>query len=467
MSLASNKHDNHSSEGHFKQYGKSFQEKIFQGLLHDHTWAAQMVEVMDPTFFEIKYLNYLTEKYFGYHKKYRCFPTMSLLVSIIREDLTQGNDAVLREQIVEYLHRVKSNPDHGDLSYVKEKSLDFCKRQAFKEALESSVNLIHDGQFENVLTIMKEAVSVGMPSSTGHDFFEDIEARFVKVNRRVCPTGISELDRKDILNGGLGRGEIGVVTANTGVGKSHYLVAMGANALRRGKNVVHYTFELTETAVGIRYDSNLCDIDSNEVQDNKDRVLSKYKDMELGRLIIKEYPTGTATVQTIRNHIEKLKLKSFMPSLIVIDYADIMRSSKSYDSLRHELKLIYEELRNLAMELNIPVWTASQANRDSAKSEVVGLENMSEAYGKAMVADVVISLSRKPLEKSTGAGRLFVAKNRAGRDGLLFPIEMDTAKSKIRVLDEEDLDLREVAKNDAASMKSLLKTKWKEVQQDQ
>ena len=98
---------------------------------------------------------------------------------------------------------------------------------------------------------MKEAVSVGMPSSTGHDFFEDIEARFVKVNRRVCPTGIPEIDKKDVLNGGLGRGEIGVITANTGVGKSHFLVAMGANALRSGKNVVHYTFELTETAVGL------------------------------------------------------------------------------------------------------------------------------------------------------------------------------------------------------------------------
>lgn len=467
MTVMADKNNLVSTENHFKQYGKSFQEKIFQGLLHDHSWAAQMIEVMNPEFFEIKYLNYLTEKYFNYHKKYRCFPTLGLLVSIIREDLTQGNDAVLREQIVEYLHRVKANPDTGDLSYVKDKSLDFCKRQAFKEALESSVNLIHDGQFENVLSIMKEAVSVGMPSSTGHDFFEDIEARFVKVNRRVCPTGIPEIDKKDVLNGGLGRGEIGVITANTGVGKSHFLVAMGANALRSGKNVVHYTFELTETAVGLRYDSNLCNVPSNEVQDNKDSVLSKYEKMELGRLIIKEYPTGTATVQTIRNHIEKLKLKSFMPSLIVIDYADIMRSSKSYDSLRHELKLIYEELRNLAMEMNIPIWTASQANRDSAKSDVVGLENMSEAYGKAMVADVVLSLSRKPMEKSTGIGRLFVAKNRAGRDGLLFPVNIDTARSKIEVLDETELDLREVTKNDAASMKSLLKTKWKEVQQDQ
>ena len=171
-------------------------------------------------------------------------------------------------------------------------------------------------------------------------------------------------------------------------------------------------------------------------------------------------------MQTIRNHIEKLKLKEFMPSLIVIDYADIMRSSRQYDSLRHELKLIYEELRNLAMELNIPVWTASQANRDSAKSDVVGLENMSEAYAKAMVADVVISLSRKPMEKSTGVGRLFVAKNRAGRDGLLFPIKMDTARSKVEFLDEEDLNLREVAENDARTMKNLLKAKWKEVQQD-
>jgi replicative DNA helicase len=455
-----------NSNSQFKQYGKQFQEKIFQSLLHDHTWAAQMIEVMSPEFFELKYLHYLTEKYFKYHERYKCFPTLGLLVSIIREDLSQGNDVVLREQIVEYLYRIKSNPDHGDLQYVKDKSLDFCKRQAFKAALQESVNLIHDGQFENVLTIMKNAVSVGMPSSTGHDFFEDIEARFIKVNRRVCPTGMPELDRKDILNGGLGRGEIGVVTANTGVGKSHWLVAMGANALRHGKNVVHYTFELTETAVGLRYDSNLCNIPSNEVQDNKNHVLSKYEDRELGRLIIKEYPTGTATVQTIRNHIEKLKFKEFMPNLIIIDYADIMRSSRQYDSLRHELKLIYEELRNLAMEMSIPVWTASQANRDSAKSDIVGLENMAEAYGKAMVADVVISLSRKPMEKSSGVGRLFVAKNRAGRDGLVFPIKMDTARSIIEFLDEEDLDLREVTENDARTMKNLLKAKWKEVQQD-
>ena len=244
---------------------------------------------------------------------------------------------------------------------------------------------------------------------------------------------------------------------------SHFLVALGANAMRVGKNVVHYTFELTETAVGIRYDSNLCGVASNDVPDSKDLIKKRYSDLELGRLIIKEYPTGSASVMTIRNHLEKLMMKNFIPSVVIIDYADVMRSSRQYDSLRHELKLIYEELRNLSMDMNIPIWTASQANRASSTADVVGLENMSEAYGKAMVADVVLSLSRKPLEKDKGTGRIFIAKNRAGRDGVLFPVHIDTARSKIDILDPTELSLNEAVTQDESTMKDLLKQKWKEV----
>ena len=422
-----------------------------------------MVEVMDPTFFDVRYLEYLSDKFFAYFRKYKCFPTLGLLVTIVRDDLSDNDDSILRDQIVQFLHRVKSGNDLGDLGFVKDKTLDFCRKQAFKDALEQAVDLIQTEKFESVLTLMKTAVSVGLPSSNGHDFFEDAEARFVKINRQVCPTGLARLDAPDILRGGLGRGEIGVVTANTGVGKSHWLVAMGANAMKAGKNVLHYTFELTEHAVGLRYDANLCNMPVNEIQDKKEEVLNIYEKMDLGRLIIKEYPTGSASAITIRNHIEKLMLKGFVPSIIIVDYADIMRSTKSYDSLRHELKLVYEELRNLAMEMNIPVWTASQANRDSANSDIVGLENMSEAYGKAMVADVVISLSRKAAEKSTGSGRLFVAKNRAGRDGLVFPIHIDTSKSTFDILDESSMTLDEAVKQTNSEMKDLLRQKWKEV----
>ena len=450
--------------GQFAHYNKPFQEKIFQGLLTDLNWAAQMVEVMRPDFFELRYLEYLCDKYFNYFREYRCFPTQSLLISIIKDALSEDGDVILRDQIVSYLIRMRENPNPGDIAYVKEKSLDFCKRQAFKEALEQSVELISSDNFESVISLMKNAVSIGMPNTVGHDFFEDIEARFQKIDRCVCPTGIPELDAKDILAGGLGRGEIGVVTANTGVGKSHFLVQMGANAMRHGKNVLHYTFELTEQAVGIRYDSNLCNIPSSDVVDHKKQVKEFYENNEdLGRLMIKEYPTGAASVTTIRNHIEKLALRNFKPSLILIDYADIMRSTRQYDSLRHELKLIYEELRNLAMELRIPVWTASQANRDSANSDIVGLENMSEAYGKAMVADLVVSLSRKATEKATGMGRIFIAKNRAGKDGILFPIHIDTARSSIKVIDSEAATLSEARQDEQKEAKDLIRKKWKEI----
>jgi replicative DNA helicase len=453
-----------NTEKNFSKYGKNFQEKVFQSMLSDRTWAAQMIEVMDPSFFDVKYLGFLCESYFAYYEKYKCFPTLQLLITIVKEKFQNNTDTILRDQIIEYLTRMKTNPDLGDIEYVKDKSLEFCKRQVFKEALEKSVQMIQTENYDSVLGIMKDAIAAGLPASQGHDFFEDMEARFVKINRQACPTGLSRLDEKDILRGGLGRGEIGVLTAPTGVGKSHFLVAMGANAMRAGKNVVHYTFELTETDVGLRYDSNLCDIPSNEVLDKKEEVIEKYKGMDLGRLVIKEYPTGSATVNTIRTHIEKLSLKGFVPSLVVVDYADVMRSSRKMESLRHELKLVYEELRNLAMDLGVPIWTASQANRDASNSDVVGLENMSEAYGKAMVADVVLSLSRKPTEKALGTGRLFVAKNRAGRDGILFPINIDTAKSKFFILDETELTLQEVITQDKMDLKEQLRKKWNEIQ---
>tara|TARA_Y100000592_G_C5471051_1_gene319534 strand:- start:332 stop:1702 length:1371 start_codon:yes stop_codon:yes gene_type:complete len=452
-----------SLEKNFSKFGKPFQEKVFQSMLSDQPWAAQMIEVVDPDYFDLRYLSYLCQKYFSYYNKYKTFPTLTILITIIKEDLTKSKDIVLRDQIIEYLHRMKTNPDMGDLQYVKDKSLEFCKRQAFKEALEQSVELIQTEKYESVLGIMKNAISVGMPNSTGHNFFDDIEARFVQINRQVCPTGLERIDAQDILRGGLGRGELGVIAANTGVGKSHFLVAMGCAAMRAGKNVIHYTFELSEHETGKRYDSHLCNIPSNEVIERKREVVSKYEKMELGKLIIKEYPTGSASVLTLRNHIEKLTLKGMKPSLVTVDYADVMKSSKSYDSLRHELKLIYTELRNLAVDLQIPIWTASQANKDSSKTDVVGLENLGECYGKAQVADVVLSISRKPMEKSTGGGRIFVAKNRAGKDGLLFPINIDTSMSKFTILDETELTLNEAVSQDQSSMKQKLKEKWNEV----
>jgi replicative DNA helicase len=360
---------------------------------------------------------------------------------------------------------MKANPDAGDLVYVKEKSLEFCRKQALKKALESAVDQMQANKYESIVETIKKAVQVGTAPSVGHDFFNEMDARFTKLKRDTIPTRLPELDKKEILNGGSGKGELLCVVGASGSGKSHWLTMIGANALREGKNVLHYTFELSETAVGIRYDSNLCDMDSNEVMDRKEEVVKSYEDMRLGRLFIKEYPTNTASVYTLKSHIERLDLKGFKPDIVIIDYADIMRSSRQFDSLRHELKLVYEELRGLAMEIGVPIWTASQSNKEGANSDVIDMTNMSEAYGKAMICDVIVSVSRRPHEKAGGWGRLYVAKNRAGRDGLVYPVKINTARSKFEITGESDAP-DTAASSDEEVQKQALKAKWKELKSE-
>jgi len=178
-----------------------------------------MLEVFDVQYFELKYLQFLADRYFAYAKKYKVFPTLQLLVTIIRDELKTGTDTILRDQIIEYLQRMKSNPDPGDLKYVKEKSLDFCRKQALKAALENAVDQMRDDKYEQIVDGIKKAVLVGTTPSVGHDFFNDFEARFTRLSRKSVATGLSELDKKDIMNGGLGCGELGVIMASTGVGK--------------------------------------------------------------------------------------------------------------------------------------------------------------------------------------------------------------------------------------------------------
>ena len=203
----------------FGTYGKSFQEKIMQALLTDSKFAEQMMEVFDTSYFELKYLQFLADRYFGYSKKYKVFPTLQLLVTIIREDLKVGTDIILRDQIIEYLQRMKANPDPGDLQFVREKSLEFCRKQALKKALEDAVDQMAANKYESIVESIRKAVQVGTAPSVGHDFFNEMDARFTRLKRDTIPTGLAELDRKEILNGGSGKGELLCVVGGSGSGK--------------------------------------------------------------------------------------------------------------------------------------------------------------------------------------------------------------------------------------------------------
>jgi hypothetical protein len=227
---------------------------------------------------------------------------------------------------------------------------------------------------------------------------------------------------------------------------------MGAYAILKGKNVVHYTLELNERVTGIRYDSNLTGIPSTDCSDRKEEIRQFFLDNgpDLGRLIIKQLPAKSTTVNTLRAHIEKLRIKEFNPDMIILDYAGIMRSTEHHDILRQELKQIIQEVRDLAEEMDIPIWTALQSNKEGANSEYVDLTNMAEAYAQAHIADFVIGVTRKALNKASGFGTLFVAKNRAGVDGILYKIHLDTSRSKLKILSESEAEAIESALADGA-----------------
>lgn len=204
----------------FGNLGKSFQEKVMQALLTDRNWATQFIEVFNvEETLEPVYLKLIANKYINYYHNYKEFPTMELLITIIKDDLSNNQDLVLREQCYAFLQKVIKNENGNDLPWVKEKAFTFCRQQLLKKALSDSVDIILTDKYETVVDIMKNAIAAGMASSPGHDYNNDIDARYSETFRHPVRTGIPELDEKRIMGGGLGAGEIGIVCAPSGVGK--------------------------------------------------------------------------------------------------------------------------------------------------------------------------------------------------------------------------------------------------------
>jgi len=417
----------------FSRYGKQFQESLAQMILEDRPFADQIEEVLDVQFFELNYLRVFTSKIFDYRKKYNVHPTKKIVASILRTELENLNDAA-QKQVRDYFARICVR-DVQDTQYIRETSLDFCKKQKLKEALMKSVDLIQNSSFDEVLKVIDDALKLGTDNNFGHEFLKDFELRYEVKARSPVSTGWEKID--SLMKGGLGSGELGVVIAPTGAGKSMALAHVGSQAIKSGKNVVHYTLELSESITGQRYDSCISGIPLNSLFHQKDEVLEQISDLG-GSLIIKEYPTKTASTNTLRNHLEKLKKRNHKVDMILVDYADLLRSTINFKEKRNELESIYENLRALAQEYKCPVWTASQTNRTGLNAEVVTMESISEAFNKCFVSDFICSISRTIKDKSANTGRMFIAKNRNGPDGLVFPIFMDTSCVNIRVLAKVD-----------------------------
>jgi replicative DNA helicase len=442
----------------FSKYGKSFQEKLCMVILDDRAFADQIEEVLDVNFLELNYLKLFLNKVFDYRKKYEVHPSRDIMKTILRSELDDENELTAKQTREFYVR--SQITDLTDVAYIKDTSLDFCKKQNLKSAMVKSIGLLRNSSFDEISQVINESLKLGMNNDAGYDYKKDFEERFKPRFRNPMTTGWDLID--DVCKGGLGQKELGVVIAPTGAGKSMALVHLGTQALKEGKTVVHYTLELQDMVVASRYDSCLTKIPLQNLSAFKEQIYEEVQDIE-GRLIIKEYPTKTASTQTIRNHLEKLRMRSTPVDMIIVDYGDLLRPVRYLKEKRNELESIYEELRGIAAEYEAPVWTASQTNRSGLNAEVITMESISEAFNKCFVADFIFSISRTVEDKGTNGGRLFIAKNRNGPDGLVYPLFMDTANVCIKVLEaSQDDEFMEV---NAKKQKEDLFEKYKKFKQ--
>ena len=410
------------------QYGHEFQIKVLSSLLTHKEFLVNIHDIISDEYFENPAQKWAIKEILKYYDKYHTTPSLDIL----KVELLKVDNEVLQLSIKEQLKLAYVTSDE-DLEYVQEEFTNFCKNQQLKKALMSSVDLLKGGDFDGIRYLIDNALKAGQDKNLGHEYIKDIEERYRENARETVPTPWPKIDQ--LLQGGLGNGDFGLIFGNPGGGKSWSLVAIGGHAVRLGYNVLHYTLELGEEYVGKRYDAFFTKIPVNKVDSHRDKIEELIPQLP-GQLIIKEYPTGRASVSTIESHIAKSTSMGVKPDLVIIDYVDLLSSRKTNRERKDEIDDIYTSTKGLARQLDIPIWSVSQVNRAGAQDKVIQGDKAAGSYDKIMITDFCMSLSRKKEDKVNNTGRFHLMKNRYGMDGITFGLEADTSTGHFIVKDE-------------------------------
>ena len=412
------------------QYGHEFQIKVLSSLLTHKEFLTNIHDIISDEYFENPAQKWAIKQILNYYDKYHTTPSLDIL----KVELQKLDNEVLQISIKEQLKEAYVTSD-DDLQYVQEEFTNFCRNQQLKRALMSSVDLLKGGDFDGIRYLIDNALKAGQDKNLGHEYIKDIEERYRENSRTVLPTPWERIN--GLLQGGLGNGDFGIIFGNPGGGKSWSLVALGGHAVRLGYNVLHYTLELGEDYVGKRYDAFFTKVPVNKVDSFRDKIEDIIPQLP-GQLIIKEFPTGRATVSTIESHISKCSGMGVKPDLVIIDYVDLLSSRRKNRERKDEIDDIYTSTKGLARQLNIPIWSVSQVNRAGAQDKIIEGDKAAGSYDKMMISDFAMSLSRKKEDKVNNTGRFHIMKNRYGMDGLTFSVKADTATGHFEVYDYND-----------------------------
>ena len=372
-----------------------------------------------------------------YYHKYEHAPSFSTLEQITKSEVSSP---MAQKMVLDMITQVIDAPEDG-YQYVQEKALKFCKQQELQKVMSKAQKIIDKGDFESydhLEEMVREALQVGEVDTGTADVFFNLDEVLDDDFRHPIPIGITGID--NLLKGGLAKGEIGVILAPTGVGKTTVLSKIANNAFNLGYNVLQIFFEDNPKIIQRKHFTMWTKIAPDNLSLQREEVLEKVKQIKENapnRLILKKLPSDTLTMNQIKNQMRKMIAEGIKLDLVVVDYIDCIVPDKNLGDEWKSEGSVMRGFESMCHELDIAGWTATQGNRSSISSEVVTTDQMGGSIKKAQVGHVIISIAKSLQQKEMNLATIAITKSRIGKDGIVFEnckfdnemIEIDTDSS--------------------------------------
>ena len=402
--------------------GYKFQTELINQILHpaNKKFADRIIDIVHAKYFDNEYFRLIIATIKDYYERFEKIPAWDTLETILKVEI---KDKITQDYVFEITKEIR-NLDVEDWEYVQRESLNFCRQQELKKANDKISKIIDNGEFgryEECAEIMKEALSVGAEKDDGTSITEGWDTVLEEDFRHPIPTGISGID--ELTDGGLSRGELGVVLAPYGVGKTTILTKIANTAYNVGSNVLQIVFEDIPDVIKRKHAACWSGIELNQLSNDKEGVIEVIKEKTDGRendLIIRKFPSEGITVNHIKSYVRHLISTGFKPDMIVLDYIDCVESARRYNDEWSGEGNVMRGFESMLAEYNIVGWTAVQGNRSSISSDVVTGDQMGGSIKKAQIGHFIMSIARTLPQKEGNRATIAVLKSRFGKDGVLF-----------------------------------------------
>lgn len=404
----------------FDYLGNTFQLQLINQIVTDKEFAQSIIDVLEASYFDNKYFKLIVQMVREYHGKYQSSPNFETLEQIAKTEISQE---LALKIVIDTIKQVQEAPFEG-VPFVQEKALKFCKQQELQKAMNKAQKIIDQGDFESydaVEGMVREALQVGERDTGTTDIFYGLDDVLNDDFRHPIPIGIDGIDR--LLKGGLAKGEIGVILAPTGVGKTTLMTKIANTAFNMGYNVLQIFFEDNPKIIQRKHFTIWTGIEPDNLATRKEEVIEKVEEIKNtmpNKLILKKLPSDTMTMNQIKNQVRKMIADGTKVDLITLDYIDcVVPDNLKTDEWKAEGSVM-RHFEAMCHELGLAGWTATQGNRSSISSEVVTTDQMGGSIKKAQVGHVIISVAKTLQQKEMKLATIAITKSRLGQDGVVF-----------------------------------------------